>query len=133
MDVTPLDLDRQLCFSLYRASRAVTRAYRPLLEELGLTYPQYLVMLVLWQEDGPVGVNDIGARLAESLETALDLADGIATSRTTMSMLRSPSRRLPATEPKRRDESAEWPVRPMTIISALFSLMMSTSVSAIWP
>ena len=45
MDVTPLDLDRQLCFSLYRASRAVTRAYRPLLEELGLTYPQYLVML----------------------------------------------------------------------------------------
>ena len=63
MDVTPLDLDRQLCFSLYRASRAVTRAYRPLLEELGLTYPQYLVMLVLWQEDGPVGVNDIGARL----------------------------------------------------------------------
>lgn len=63
MDVTPLDLDRQLCLSLYRASRAVTRAYRPLLEELGLTYPQYLVMLVLWQEDGPVGVNDIGARL----------------------------------------------------------------------
>ena len=63
MDVTPLDLDRQLCFSLYRASRAVTRAYRPLLEELGLTYPQYLVMLVLWQEDGPVGVNDIDARL----------------------------------------------------------------------
>lgn len=63
MDTAPLDLDRQLCFSLYRASRAVTRAYRPLLEELGLTYPQYLVMLVLWQEDGPVGLNDIGARL----------------------------------------------------------------------
>ncbi|WCC79786.1 MarR family transcriptional regulator [Cutibacterium equinum] len=57
------DLDHQLCFSLYRASRAVTRAYRPLLENIGLTYPQYLVMLVLWQADGPVGVNDIGARL----------------------------------------------------------------------
>lgn len=59
----PLDLDNQLCFSLYRASRSVTRAYRPLLEELGLTYPQYLVMLVLWQAGEPVGVNDIGARL----------------------------------------------------------------------
>ncbi|WP_221268426.1 MarR family transcriptional regulator [Cutibacterium avidum] len=58
-----LDLDHQLCFSLYRASRAVTRAYRPLLEDIGLTYPQYLVMLVLWRADEPVGVNDIGARL----------------------------------------------------------------------
>lgn len=57
------DLEQQLCFSLYRASRAVTRAYRPLLEDIGLTYPQYLVMLVLWNADKPVGVNDIGARL----------------------------------------------------------------------
>lgn len=57
------DLEQQLCFSLYRASRAVTRAYRPLLEDIGLTYPQYLVMLVLWNADQPVGVNDIGARL----------------------------------------------------------------------
>ena len=58
-----LNLDRQLCFSLYRASRAVTRAYRPLLDELGLTYPQYLVMLVLWEAEESVGVTDIGARL----------------------------------------------------------------------
>lgn len=42
-------LDRQLCFKLYAASRAVTRAYKPMLTELGLTYPQYLVMLVLWE------------------------------------------------------------------------------------
>ncbi|MCQ8209516.1 MarR family winged helix-turn-helix transcriptional regulator, partial [Cutibacterium acnes subsp. acnes] len=55
-----LDLDDQFCFSLYRASRAVTRAYRPLLEGIGLTYPQYLAMLVLWHAEGPVGVNDIG-------------------------------------------------------------------------
>src|SRR3954465_4538626 len=44
-----LELDDQLCFALYAASRAVTNAYRPLLAELDLTYPQYLVMLVLWQ------------------------------------------------------------------------------------
>ncbi|AYG07369.1 MarR family transcriptional regulator [Pseudomonas fluorescens] len=44
-----LALDDQLCFKLYAASRAVTRAYKPMLDELGLTYPQYLVMLVLWE------------------------------------------------------------------------------------
>jgi DNA-binding MarR family transcriptional regulator len=58
-----LDLDDQLCFALYRASRAMTAAYAPLLDELGLTYPQYLVMLVLWQHDGE-RVSQIGERLA---------------------------------------------------------------------
>lgn len=56
-------LDQQLCFALYRASRAVVRAYGPLLEPLGLTYPQYLVMLVLWEEDD-VSVKQLGDRLA---------------------------------------------------------------------
>lgn len=58
-----LRLDEQLCFALYRASRAVTRAYGPLLAPLGLTYPQYLALLVLWQDDG-VSVKHIGDRLA---------------------------------------------------------------------
>jgi len=49
--VTAPRLDDQLCFALYSASRAVTAAYRPLLAELNLTYPQYLVLLVLWEED----------------------------------------------------------------------------------
>ncbi|WP_298188246.1 MarR family transcriptional regulator [uncultured Pseudomonas sp.] len=44
-----LQLDNQLCFKLYAASRAVIRAYKPMLEQLGLTYPQYLAMLVLWE------------------------------------------------------------------------------------
>ncbi len=57
-----LQLDEQLCFALYAASRAVTRAYRPALALLGLTYPQYLVMLVLWETDD-VGVKFIGDRL----------------------------------------------------------------------
>jgi DNA-binding MarR family transcriptional regulator len=47
-----LKLDNQVCFLLYGASRAVTQLYKPLLEPLGLTYPQYLVLLVLWEEDG---------------------------------------------------------------------------------
>jgi len=59
----PLQLDEQLCFALYNASRALTRAYAPLLEPLGLTYPQYLVLLVLWERDG-VPVKQIGERLA---------------------------------------------------------------------
>ena len=58
----PLLLDDQLCFALYNASRALTRAYAPLLEPLGLTYPQYLVMLVLWEQDA-LRVREIGARL----------------------------------------------------------------------
>lgn len=48
MTANPLSLDNQLCFTIYSASHAFTRAYRPLLADLGLTYPQYLVMLVLW-------------------------------------------------------------------------------------
>ncbi|RJO79237.1 MarR family transcriptional regulator [Nocardia panacis] len=48
----PLSLDEQVCFPLYAAMRALTAAYRPKLDALGLTYPQYLVMLVLWERDG---------------------------------------------------------------------------------
>jgi DNA-binding MarR family transcriptional regulator len=62
-----LELDRQVCFALYAASRAVTQLYRPLLDALGLTYPQYLVLLVLW-ERGPVTVKELG--------TTLDLDSG---------------------------------------------------------
>ncbi|MFC0438563.1 MarR family winged helix-turn-helix transcriptional regulator [Kutzneria buriramensis] len=58
----PLLLRDQLCFSLYAASRSVTALYRPLLDELGLTYPQYLVLLVLW-EHGDSPVKDLGAAL----------------------------------------------------------------------
>lgn len=57
-----LRLDQQVCFPLYAASNALTRAYRPVLAPLGLTYPQYLVMLVLWERDG-LTVGDIGQRL----------------------------------------------------------------------
>ncbi|HEY0252745.1 MAG TPA: MarR family transcriptional regulator, partial [Kofleriaceae bacterium] len=58
-----LTLDNHLCFALYAASRAFTRAYQPLLEPLGLTYPQYLVCIALWERDGRA-VNKLGTCLA---------------------------------------------------------------------
>src|SRR6202012_2765676 len=59
-----LELDRQLCFALYTASRAVVRAYAPLLEDAGLTYPQYVTMLALWQDPGQsCSVGELGVRL----------------------------------------------------------------------
>ena len=55
-------LDNQLCFALYSASLAMTKLYKPLLDALGLTYPQYLVMLSLWERDG-LTVSELGERL----------------------------------------------------------------------
>ena len=57
-----LQLDNQVCFALYSASLAMTKLYKPLLDRIGLTYPQYLVMLVLWEQDG-VTVSELGERL----------------------------------------------------------------------
>ena len=58
----PQTLDEQLCFALYSTSHAMTKAYKPLLDKLSLTYPQYLAMLVLWERDD-IAVKDIAARL----------------------------------------------------------------------
>lgn len=55
-------LDNQLCFALHSTSLAMTKVYKPHLDALGVTYPQYLVLLVLWERDG-LGVSEIGARL----------------------------------------------------------------------
>ena len=65
-------LDNQLCFRLYTASRLVTQAYHPLLSGHGLTYPQYLVLLVLWEKDGQP-VNDIAKRLFLETNTVTPL------------------------------------------------------------
>jgi DNA-binding MarR family transcriptional regulator len=56
-------LEEQLCFALYAASRAMTARYRPLLDAIGLTYPQYLVMMLLWESDNQT-VGQLGARLS---------------------------------------------------------------------
>ena len=57
-----MQLDNQLCFALYSTSLAMTKVYKPLLDELGLTYPQYLAMLVLWERDGLM-VSELGEQL----------------------------------------------------------------------
>jgi DNA-binding MarR family transcriptional regulator len=63
----PLELDAQLCFALYSTSLAMTKTYKPLLEKVGLTYPQYLTMLVLWERDA-LTVKQMAERL--SLDSA---------------------------------------------------------------
>lgn len=78
-------LDNQLCFRLYTASRLLTQAYHPLLSAQGLTYPQYLVLLVLWEKDAQP-VNDIAKRLLLETNTVTPLlkrmeAEGILTRR----------------------------------------------------
>ena len=69
---TQLKLENQLCFRFYTLSRLVTQAYRPLLSRLGVTYPQYLVLLVLWEKDGQP-VNDIARRLVLETNTVTPL------------------------------------------------------------
>lgn len=76
-------LDNQLCFRLYSASRLMTQAYTPLLSEHGLTYPQYLVLMVLWEKDEQP-VNDIAKRLLLETNTVTPLlkrmeAEGVVT------------------------------------------------------
>ena len=76
-------LDNQLCFRLYTASRLITQAYHPLLAQHGLTYPQYLVLMVLWEKDAQP-VNDIAKRLMLETNTVTPLlkrmeAEGILT------------------------------------------------------
>lgn len=78
-----LPLDSQLCFSFYAANMAITRAYKPLLDQLGITYPQYLVLHTLWEEDGR-SIGAIAERLSLEPSTVTPLvkrleANGIVT------------------------------------------------------
>ncbi|GBQ88104.1 transcriptional regulator [Acetobacter nitrogenifigens DSM 23921 = NBRC 105050] len=68
----PPPLDAHLCYAIYSANIAINRAYRPALERLGLTYPQYLVMSVLWERDGQ-SIGDIAGRLALESSTITPL------------------------------------------------------------
>ena len=74
-----LQLDKQLCFALYSTSLAMTKIYKPLLDELGLTYPQYLAMLVLWEKDGLM-VSELGQRLYLDSGTLTPLLKRLETS-----------------------------------------------------
>jgi len=67
-----LKLGNQLCFPVYAASRLITREYQPFLDKLGITYPQYLVLMILWEEDG-MAVNDIAKKLILNTNTITPL------------------------------------------------------------
>jgi MarR family transcriptional regulator, organic hydroperoxide resistance regulator len=73
-----LTLDEALCFALYSASRALTGFYRPLLDELGITYPQYLVLLALWERDG-VAVGALAERVRQDYGTLSPLLKRLQT------------------------------------------------------
>lgn len=72
MTYEQLKLENQICFPVYAASRLITRQYQPLLEELGITYPQYLVLMVLWEDDG-ITVNEIAQKLILNTNTITPL------------------------------------------------------------
>ncbi|MEN6588314.1 MAG: MarR family transcriptional regulator [Proteiniphilum sp.] len=72
MEFEQLKLSNQICFPIYAASRLITREYQPHLEKLGITYPQYLVLMVLWEEDG-ITVNDIAGKLILNTNTVTPL------------------------------------------------------------
>lgn len=72
MEYEQLKLSNQVCFPIYAASRLITRAYQPLLDKLDLTYPQYLVLMVLWENDR-VSVNEITSKLILNTNTVTPL------------------------------------------------------------
>jgi DNA-binding MarR family transcriptional regulator len=107
-------LDDQLCFALYAASRAVTARYRPLLDELGLTYPQYLVMLVLWEQDS-ISVRDLGIALQLESSTLSPLlkrleASGLLRRERRRDDERSVAIRLTDTGERMREQAAAVPL-----------------------
>lgn len=72
MEYEQLKLSNQLCFPVYAASRLITREYQPYLDKMGITYPQYLVLLVLWESDG-ISVNEIAQKLLLNTNTVTPL------------------------------------------------------------
>lgn len=68
MDDKPLKLSSQICFPIYTASRLITKVYKPFLDEMGITYPQYLVLMVLWENDA-ISVNQISKELRLNTNT----------------------------------------------------------------
>ena len=78
MEFEQLKLSNQLCFPIYAASRLITREYQPHLDKLGITYPQYLVLMVLWENDG-LTVNEIAGKLILNTNTVTPLLKRMAT------------------------------------------------------
>lgn len=115
MTYEQLKLDNQLCFPIYAASRLITRAYQPHLDDLGITYPQYLVLLVLWETDG-LSVHDISVRLILNTNTLTPLlkrmeAQGLVTRTRSSQDERVVRIQLSAKGKALREEAADIPLR----------------------
>jgi DNA-binding MarR family transcriptional regulator len=78
MDYEHLKLENQICFPIYAASRLIIRQYQPFLDDIGITYPQYLAMLLLWETDGQT-VNQIAAKLLLNTNTVTPLLKRLET------------------------------------------------------
>ena len=138
-----LKLDNQICFKLYTASRLIVQAYRPLLEPLGLTYPQYLVMLALWEHDNLL-VGDLCRRLMLDSNTLTPLLQrmekeglvirtrGIADGRQTLVTLtkkglhlEEAAKEIPARIAQRLRGESECPEEDATLVGALDKMIES--------
>lgn len=115
MTYEQLKLDNQLCFPIYAASRLITRTYQPHLDALGITYPQYLVLMVLWETDG-LSVHDISVRLILNTNTLTPLlkrmeAQGLVTRTRSSQDERVVRIQLSAKGKALREEAADIPLR----------------------
>lgn len=115
MTYEQLKLDNQLCFPIYAASRLITRAYQPHLDALGITYPQYLVLMVLWETDS-LSVHDISVRLILNTNTLTPLlkrmeAQGLVTRTRSSQDERVVRIQLSAKGKALREEAADIPLR----------------------
>ena len=117
MDYEQLRLSNQVWFPIYAASRLITREYQPLLEKMGLTYPQYLVMMILWETDG-IAVNKIAEKLILNTNTVTPLlkrmdADGLITRSRSGSDERKVIVKLTPKGKKMKEKAAEIPQKLM--------------------
>ena len=115
MEYEHLKLGNQVCFPIYAASRLITRAYQPLLDKLNLTYPQYLVMMVLWEND-QVSVNSITEKLILNTNTVTPLlkrmeVQGLITRRRSETDERSIVVGLTGKGLKLREQASEVPMQ----------------------
>ena len=113
MQFEQLKLSNQICFPIYAESRLITREYQPHLEKLGITYPQYLVLMVLWEQDG-ITVNDIAGKLILNTNTVTPLLKrmemlGIISRRRSMTDERKVLITLTAKGKAMREQAADIP------------------------
>jgi DNA-binding MarR family transcriptional regulator len=125
MEFEQLKLSNQLCFPIYAASRLITREYQPYLDELGITYPQYLVLMVLWETDS-ISVNEISKKLILNTNTVTPLLKRMETLGVLKRQRSGSDERKVIVEltPKGKNMQAEASVIPQKLAAGLISNAM---------